>query len=222
MLRFYNPVFLVIEQLEVQTHGLHITLIAFDRNKEYLAVTIRPWNWLPANDPNKLYVKLYNWDRRLSGASGGTQIPHPCAFQYGHWAEMEKVKTLIFITKRPPSPNTNVTFQFCTVQLFLNHLYKNFGSWLMMDELLSPEAPSSHYPLKQSLLMMDLKCFPSGWSAMNYAEGSKDLVWHEISRPKLFSDDAFSILGEIGEQISISWVLMVKMQHCQPAKVLQL
>lgn len=42
MLRFYNPVFLVIEQLEVQTHRLHITLIAFDRNKAYLAVSIKP------------------------------------------------------------------------------------------------------------------------------------------------------------------------------------
>lgn len=156
------------------------------------------------------------------GLLAGTQNPHPRALEYGHWAEMEKVKTLIFIIKRPPSPNTNVTFQFCTVQLFLNHLYKNFRSWLMMDELLSPEALSSHYPLKQSLLMMDLKCFPSGSSAMNYAEGSKDLVWHEISRPKLFSDEAFSILGEIGGEIPISRVLMVKMQHCQPAKVLQL
>lgn len=68
-----------------------------------------------------------------------------------------------------------------------------------MDELLSPEAPSSHYPLRQSLLMMDLKCFPSGSSAMNCAEGSKDLVWHEISRPKLFSDDAFSMWGETGD-----------------------
>lgn len=152
----------------------------------------------------------------------GTQIPHPWAFEYGHWAEMEKVKTLIFITKLLPSPNTNVTFQFCTVQLFLNHLYKNFRSWLMMDELLSPKAPSSHYPLRQSLLMMDLKCFPSGSSAVNCAEGSKDLVWHEISRPKLFSDNSFSILREIGEEIPVTGVLMVKMQHCQPAKVLQL
>lgn len=42
MLRCYNPVFLVIEQLEVQTHRLHITLNAFDKNKEYLAVIIKP------------------------------------------------------------------------------------------------------------------------------------------------------------------------------------
>lgn len=131
------------------------------------------------------------------GLLAGTQIPHPWAFEYGHWAEMEKVKTLIFITKLPPSPNTNVTFQFYTVQLFLNHLYKKFRSWLMMDELLSPKAPSSHYPLRHSLLMMDLKCFPSGSSAINCAKRSKNLVWHEISRPKPFSDNAFSILGEI-------------------------
>lgn len=127
----------------------------------------------------------------------GTQIPHPWALEYGHWAEMEKVKTLIFITKLPPSPSTNVTFQFYTVQLFLNHLYKNFRSWLMTDELLSPKAPSSHYPLRHSLLMMDLKCFPSGSPAINCAKRSKDLVWHEISRPKPFSDNAFSVLGEI-------------------------
>lgn len=42
MLRFYNSVFLVTEQLEVQSHRLHVTLIAFGRNKEYLAVTIKP------------------------------------------------------------------------------------------------------------------------------------------------------------------------------------
>lgn len=42
MLVCYNPVFLVIEQLEGQTHRLHITLIAFDRSKEYLAAAIRP------------------------------------------------------------------------------------------------------------------------------------------------------------------------------------
>lgn len=88
----------------------------------------------------------------------------------------------------------------------------------MMDELLSPEAPSSHYPLRQSLLMMDLKCFPSGSSAMNCAEGSKDLVWHEISRPKLFSDDAFSMWGETGEEIPITGVFMVKVLHYQPLK----
>jgi len=56
------------------------------------------------------------------GLLAGTQILHSWAFEYGHWAEMEKVKTLIFITKLPPPPNTNVTFQFYTVQLFLNRL----------------------------------------------------------------------------------------------------
>lgn len=101
------------------------------------------------------------------GLLAGTQILHPWAFEYGHWAEMKKVKTLIFIIKLPPSPNTNVTFQFYTVQLFLNHLYKNFRSWLMMDELLSAKAPSSHYPLRHSLLMIDLKCLPSGSSAQS-------------------------------------------------------
>lgn len=110
---------------------------------------------------------------------------------------MEKVKTLIFITKLPPSPNTNVTFQFYTVQLFLNHLYKNFRSWLMMDELLSSKAPSSHYPLRHSVLMMDLKCFPGVSSAIICAKRSKGLVWCEISRPKPFSDNSFSILGEM-------------------------
>lgn len=80
------------------------------------------------------------------GLLAGTQIPHPWASRYGHWAEMEKVKTLIFIIKLPLSPDTNVTFQFYTVQLFLNHLYKNFKPWLMMDELLSPKVHSSHYP----------------------------------------------------------------------------
>lgn len=131
------------------------------------------------------------------GLLAGTQIPHPRAFEYGHWAEMEKVKTLIFITKLPSSPNTDVTFQFYTVQFFLNHLYKNLRSWLVMDELLSSKAPSSHYPLRHSLLMMDLKCFPSGSSAINCAKRSKDLVWHEISRPKPFLDDPVSILDEI-------------------------
>jgi len=42
MLRSCNPVFLVIEQLEVQAHRLHIILNVFDRNKDYLAFTIKP------------------------------------------------------------------------------------------------------------------------------------------------------------------------------------
>lgn len=43
-----------------------------------------------------------------------------------------------------PTPNTNVTFQFCTLQLSLNHLYKNFKAWLMMNGFIVSSSTGSH------------------------------------------------------------------------------